>query len=187
MSRALPLWAALTVLCAATDAAAEERALRPPFGLAWDQGAIALEEAILGANARIVSRKREAGNGESWQVEGLPQIALRRARFELRKQKLAGIELEYGKDDWNAGNYDGFVKSVRTRLEEKLGKGTVIARRQDSDKGILQTVLGYRWTAPGGSVELVYFAAQDPKNLYRTVSLHYVAPPAAAGEPAGSR
>ena len=152
-----------------------DRALRPPFGLAWNVGSLDLEVALVGANGQIITRKREAGGGEMWFVEGLPQLALQRAKFQLRKDRLAGVELEYGKPDWTAANYDGFMKSVRQRLEEKHGSGRQIARRQDSDKGVLQTLIGYRWEVAGGSIELVYFAAQSPANLFRTVSLHYAA------------
>ena len=156
---------------------AEDRELRPPFGLAWDATAIDLEMALVGANGQIVTRKKEAGDGETWFVEGLPQLALQRAKFQLRKDKLAGVELEYGKADWTPANYDGFMKSVRQRLEEKHGPGTQIARKQDSDRGVLQTLVGYRWDVTGGSIELVYFAAQSPVNVFRTVSLHYAAAP----------
>ncbi len=158
-----------------STAAATDRELQPPFGLAWNLGSLDLEMALVGANGQIVTRKKEAGDGETWFVEGLPQLALQRAKFQLRKDKLAGIELEYGKADWTAANYDGFVKSVRQRIEEKHGVGTQIARKQDSDRGVLQTLLGYRWTVAGGSIELVYFAAQSPVNMFRTVSLHYAA------------
>ena len=173
-----PLLLALgAFLCLPPAAHAVPRDLTPPFGLSWNQTALDLEEAIIGANAKIISRKREAGGGEVWQVEGLPQLALRRANFQLRKDHLAGVQLEYGKDDWTAANYDGFVKSVRQRLDEKFGAGKLVARKQDSEHGVLQTVLGYRWELPGGSVEVIYFAAQNSDNIYRTVSLHYAAPP----------
>ena len=170
------LWCAMApgILCAAGGE------LRPPFGLAWEATAIDLEMALVGANGQIVTRKKDAGDGETWFVEGLPQIALQRAKFQLRKDKLAGVELEYGKADWTPANYDGFMKSVRQRLEEKHGPGAQIARKQDSDRGVLQTLVGYRWDVTGGSIELVYFAAQSPVNVFRTVSLHYAVE---SGEP----
>ena len=154
-----------------------DKELRPPFGLTWNARGIDLEMALVGANGNIVTRKKEPGDGEMWLVEGLPQLALQRARFHLRKDRLAGVELEYGKDDWTAANYDGFMKSVRQRLEEKHGNGVQIARKQATEKGVLQTLVGYRWTLTGGSIELVYFAAQNPANLFRTISLHYAAAP----------
>ena len=158
-------------------ARAVDRDLRPPFGLTWDLRAIDLEIALVGANGQIMTRKKEAGDGETWFVEGLPQLALQRAKFHLRKDRLSGVELEYGKADWTAANYDGFMKSVRQRIEEKHGAGTQIARKQASDRGVLQTLVGYRWAVTGGSIELVYFAAQNPTNLFRTISVHYSAAP----------
>ena len=173
--------AALALRCAAMlgllscPVRADDRELRPPFGLAWNVRSLDLEMALVGANGQIVTRKKEAGDGETWFVEGLPQLALQRAKFQLRKDKLAGVELEYGKPDWTAANYDGFMKSVRQRIEEKHGPGAQVARKKDSEHGILQTMVGYRWNVSGGSIELVYFAAQSPANLFRTVSLHYAA------------
>ena len=123
---------------------ADDRELRPPFGLAWNVRSLDLEMALVGANGQIVTRKKEAGDGETWFVEGLPQLALQRAKFQLRKDKLAGVELEYGKADWTAANYDGFMKSVRQRIEEMHGPGAQVARKKDSDHGILQTMVGYR-------------------------------------------
>ena len=154
-----------------------DKELRPPFGLAWNARGIDLEMALVGANGNIVTRKKEPADGEMWLVEGLPQMALRRAKFLLLKDRLSGVELEYGKDDWTAANYDGFMKSVRQRLEEKHGNGVQIARKQATEKGVLQTLVGYRWVVTGGSIELVYFAAQNPANLFRTISLHYAAAP----------
>jgi hypothetical protein len=153
--------------------------IRPPFGLAWDKPAIELEEALMGGSGRIVERKRIAGGGESWQVEGLPQPALQRTVFHLRNHLLSGVELQYGKDDWTPENYDAFMQSVKTQLEAKHGPGVLIARKQETERGLLQTLLGYRWEAESGAIELVYFAAQNPSNTFRTVSLHYAAPRAA--------
>ena len=183
MTRSSPLFkvrrAAAALSCAVIvgllpcPAHAADGEFRPPFGLAWNVSSLDLEMALVGANGEIITRKKEAGDSETWFVEGLPQLALQRAKFQLRKDRLAGVELEYGKADWTAANYDGFMKSVRQRIEEKHGAGKQIARKQDSDKGVLQTLVGYRWDVAGGSIELMYFAAQSPANLFRTVSLHY--------------
>ncbi len=187
---ALALSVALSLCHIPCSAEPAGKELRPPFGLTWNARGIDLEMALVGANGNIVSRKKETGDGEMWLVEGLPQIALQRAKFHLVKDRLSGVELEYGKEDWTAANYDGFMKSVRQRIEEKHGAGVQIARKQASEKGVLQTLVGYRWNITGGSLELVYFAAQNPANLFRTISLHYAAEPpeepaeAAKAEPA---
>ncbi len=149
--------------------------MQPPFGLAWGETALQLEEALLAANAQVVERKKASGGGETWQVAGLRQIALQRVAFHLRGGNLAGVELQYGKADWTPANYDSFMQSIRQRLEEKHGPGKLVARKQDSERGILQTLLGYRWELSGGAIEIMYFAAQNPANLFRTVSLHYSA------------
>jgi hypothetical protein len=156
--------------------------IRPPFGLTWDEPELELEQSLLGGSGRIVERKKTRGEGESWYVEGFRQPALQRATFHLRHRRLAGVELQYGKEDWTAEAYEQFMESVRQGLEAKFGAGALIARKQDTERGLLQTLLGYRWEQPSGSIELVYFAAQNPENLYRAVSLHYSAPIAAAPE-----
>lgn len=161
---------------------ANEPPIRPPFGLTWDEPELELEEALLGGSGRIVERKKTRGEGETWYVEGLPQAALQRATFHLRSHRLVGVELQYGKEDWSAETYEDFMESVRKGLEAKFGAGALIARKQDTERGLLQTLLGYRWEQPTGSIELVYFAAQNPENLYRAVSVHYAAPLAAAPE-----
>jgi hypothetical protein len=181
-SFAVAAFAAIACFAATPAPGADELPVRPPFGLEWGESAIPLEQALLGAGGKIVERAKGGGGTETWQVEGLPQLALRRAVFELRDGKLTAVELQYGKDDWTAANYDGFVQNVRQRIEEKRGAGKLIARKQETERGILQTLLGYRWDLPSGSLELVYFAAQNPANLYRTVSLRYAAPPPAAAE-----
>ena len=181
--RASLAWSlALRVCLMPCSAEPAEKELRPPFGLTWKARGIDLEMALVGANGNIVTRQKEPGDGEMWLVEGLPQLALQRAKFHLSKDRLSGVELEYGKADWTAANYDGFMKSVRQRIDEKHGAGTQIARKQASEHGVLQTLVGYRWNVAGGSIELVYFAAQNPGNLFRTISLHYAAEPPA--EPA---
>lgn len=176
------IFATLLVLAVARLSAADA-VIRPPFGLEWHKPAIELEEALMGGSGRIVERKRFAGGGESWQVDGLPQPALQRAVFHLPKHKLAGVELQYGKEDWGPENYDALMQSVKAQLEAKYGAGVLIARKQDTERGLLQTLLGYRWETASGSIELVYFAAQNPNNVYRAVSLHYSAPVPATNPP----
>jgi hypothetical protein len=172
-SARLLVWTWLILLLATGHAQPE---MQPPFGLAWGKPALELEEALLGGSGHIVERKRIAGGGESWHVEGLPQPALQRTVFHLPKHRLAGVELQYGKEDWAPENYDALMQSVKAQLETKFGAGMLIARKQDTERGVLQTLLGYRWESASGSIELVYFAAQNPDNLYRAVSLHYSAP-----------
>jgi len=170
------LAAVVGLLLGWASAPGAEPALRPPFQLAWDQTAIDLEEALLGGSGRIVERKRLPGGGESWTVEGLPQPALQRAIFHLPKHQLAAVELQYGKPEWTSEDFEALMQSVKTGLEQRYGPGVLIARKQDSARGVLQTLLGYRWEATAGAIELVYFAAQNPDNLFRAVSLHYFGP-----------
>lgn len=153
--------------------AGEDGEIQPPFNLQWGEAALRLEEALLGTSAKIVERSRAAGGREIWKVDGLPGIALQRVSFHLRDAGLAEVELQYWKDDWSPATYEEFMQSVRRQIEARHGLGKPIARQQDAARGVTKTLLGHRWESGGSALELYYFAAQDPKNVFRTLSLHY--------------
>lgn len=180
----LSAFAAIAALCGPSATGAGGGEIEPPFGLKWNESAVRLEESLLGANAKITERHKAAGGREIWKVEGLPQIALQRALFHLREGLLVEIELQYWKDDWSPATYDEFMLSTRRRLEEKHGRGASIARQQDTEHGVMKTLVGYRWQVGESAIELIYFSAQDPKNLFRTISLHYKSPTANPPAPA---
>ena len=153
--------------------AVEGGEIQPPFNLQWGEAALRLEEALLGTSAKIMERSRAAGGREIWKVDGLPGIALQRVSFHLRDAGLVEVELQYWKDDWSPATYEEFMQSVRRQIEEKHGPGKPIARQQDAERGVMRTLVGHRWESGSTAIELYFFAAQDPKNLFRTISLHY--------------
>lgn len=169
----------------AHPADAAESEILPPFNLRWNQSPVELEEQLLATSAKIVERKK-AATGEDWQVEGLEGIALSRCVFELRGGGLAGVELQYRKDDWSPATYEEFMRSTRRRIESKRGPGQELTRQQQTERGIMKTLLGYRWESTGGSIELIYFAAENEKDIFRLISLHYrCAPPSPPATPQG--
>ena len=155
--------------------AGADEEIQPPFHLKWGEHALRLEEALLGTNAKIIERTKVAGGREIWKVDGLPGIALQRVNFHLREGRLVEVELQYWKNDWSPATYEEFMQSVRRRLEEKHGPGQAVTRQQETERAIMKTLIGHRWESGGRAIELYYFAAQDPKNLFRTISLHYQA------------
>ena len=157
--------------------------IQPPFNLKWGEPALRLEEALLGTSARIAERGRTSGGGEVWKVEGLPGIALQGVSFHVREGRLVEVELQYSKADWSAATYEEFMQNVRRRIEESHGMGKPITRQRETERGIIKTLVGHRWESGGSALELYFFAAEDPKNVFRSISLHYKGPAApAAGD-----
>jgi hypothetical protein len=172
------LLACHTRLLGQDDGSAE---IRPPFGLAWGESADLLETAIAQAGGKIIQRHKTGADSEVWEVKGLEQKALQTANFSLTAGKLSEVELQYWKEDWSAQTYDEFMQRARKYLEDKHGPGRLLARRQESEgKGLRKTLVGYRWEKQTAAIELYYFSAQDPKNLFRSLSLHYKSPTGAA-------
>lgn len=165
--------AALVVLTSSRLPARAEGEIAPPFNLKWGEPALRLEEALLGTSARIAERSQTKGGGEVWKVDGLPGIALQRVSFHLRAGKLVEVELQYSKEDWSAATYEEFMQNVRRRIEERHGPGKPITHQRETDRGILKTLVGYRWESDGGALELYFFAAENAENAFRSVSLHY--------------
>ncbi|MCX6978056.1 MAG: hypothetical protein NTX04_09005, partial [Verrucomicrobia bacterium] len=145
--------------------------LAPPFRLHWGESAIHLEEALLGTTAKIVERQTLPDSREVWKVQGLPGIALQQVNFYLHKSQLVEVELQYWKDDWSPQTYEEFMQNVRQGLEEKFQAGKPLTRQQSTEHGIARTLLGFRWEVGPAAIELFYFAAQDPKNVFRSISL----------------
>ena len=166
---------AVALLASSRLRASDDAEIQPPCNLKWGEPALRLEEALLGTSARIVERTKAAGGREIWKVEGLPGIALQRVNFQLREGKLVEVEIQYWKQDWSPATYEEFMQSVRRQLDEKHGPGKPTTRQQDAERGVMKTLVGHRWESGGTLIELYYFAAQDPKNVFRTLSLHYKA------------
>ncbi|MCE9610072.1 MAG: hypothetical protein K8R23_07670 [Chthoniobacter sp.] len=170
---------ALAVLAVRPVPARADGEIAPPFNLKWGEPALRLEEALLGTSARIAERSKTRGGGEVWKVDGLPGIALQRVSFHLRAGKLVEVELQYSKEDWSAATYEEFMQNVRRRIEERHGPGKPITRQRETERGIMKTLVGFRWDSGGGALELYFFAAENAENVFRSVSLHYQSPTSA--------
>jgi hypothetical protein len=150
--------------------AAEE--IKPPFGLQWGESATRLEKLLTGAKARVTD-KREVEGRTAWTVEGLLQDGLRRTIFYFKSGQLVEVELQYQSDEWDTAKYDEFMGSVRRRIEQKYGPGQLIARQKTPEGAVMQTLVGYKWNTNNTAIELIYFAAENSTQIYRTVSVHY--------------
>lgn len=172
MTRALSIWLLAFVLthAAASRSSAEE--IKPPFNLRWGETANRLEGLLKGAKATIVARRSIEGR-EAWDVEGLVQAGLKRTVFYFMAGELVEVELQYQKDDWDEAKYDGFMGDIRRRLEQRYGQGQLVARKKEPSGDVMQTIVGWKWNQNNTAIELVYFSAQSPSQVFRTLSVHY--------------
>jgi hypothetical protein len=148
--------------------------INPPFGLRWGETAQRLERLLGGAKATIVD-KRFVDGKEAWDVEGLLQTGLKRTVFYFHRGELVEVELQYQQDGWDDAHYTGLMEDVRKRLQQKYGDGQLIARRteQAPQSDVTQKIIGYKWNQNNTAIELVYFAAANTSQSFRTLSVHY--------------
>lgn len=158
--------------------ATEGSDIRPPFGLMWGLELQRVEESVRAAGGHVVERQVTGAGEERWSVEGIPQDGLQRALFTFGGGHLTGVELQYGSQEWDAPMYDEFMRRVRAALDREHGSGRMIVHQRVPGASVLKTMVGYSWAGGARSVSLIYFAAQDERNLFRLVSLHYSAKPA---------
>lgn len=149
--------------------------IQPPFGLVWGLPLQRVEDSVLSAGGQIVERSEGNSGEERWTVEGIAQDGLQRVLFTFTGGRLTGVELQYGKAEWDTRTYEAFMRRVREGLDAEHGPGHLLVRQRTPDPGVLKTLLGYSWSGRNQTVSLIYFSAQDQRNLFRMISLHYFA------------
>ena len=148
--------------------------IEPPFGLTWGMSKESLTTLLKGANAKVVE-KRVVGGRDAWNVEGLIQTNLHQTVFFFRNNGLVEVELQYQNNNWLDSDYNSFMSELRMKLEAKFGSGKLIARSKNPQGDVIQTLTGYEWVQPASAIQLVYFSAESPSQVFRLVSLHYKA------------
>jgi len=167
--------ALLLALCLATPGALRAAdQITPPFGLEWGVTKDRLATLLKGANAKVV-QKRVMGSRDVWEVEGLIQTHLHQTVFFFKNDGLVEVELQYQDNAWLDTDYNSFMGQLRMSLEAKFGAGKLIARSKSPQGDVIQTITGYEWVQPDSAIQLVYFSAESPSQVYRMVSLHYKA------------
>lgn len=162
----------LFCLCGSIAAYAVD--IDPPFGLQWQQAQGRVEKLLQGAKAKIVERRVLDGR-DMLTVEGLVQTNLKRTVFYFKNGGLVEVELQYQNAEWVDTDYNSYLGQLRLKVEARYGQGALIARGKTQKGDVVQTLVGYQWTKTSGSIEVIYFAAESPSQVYRTVSLHYKA------------
>ena len=171
--RAWVLWLVAGLLGLAEAPAAFSQQINPPFGLHWDEGQKQSAKIIDRAGARIVDKGVVQGR-EAWTIEGLIQPALQRTILYFGAEKsLVEVELQYQHPDWDLVAYEEFLNGARERLEARYGPATVLAKDKKPEGDVMQTIVGYQWQQPSGSIQLFFFSAERNNDVYRSVSLHY--------------
>ncbi len=148
--------------------------MRPPFGLDWGESQQRMQSLLTGAKAKIVERRVLEGR-DMWIVEGLVQTNLKQTVFYFRNGGLVEVELRYQNSNWVDTEYNAFLSQLRGKVESRFGQGKLIARSKAPVGDVTQTLVGYRWSKGETQMEIIYFAAENPSQVYRTVSLHYKA------------
>jgi hypothetical protein len=162
---------ALMIVSSVGARALEE--IKPPFGLTWGETAVRLERLLTGAKAKIVERRKLEDGREAWYVEGLIQQGLKRTVFYFRGGQLVEVELQYQKPDWDQEKYDAYMSQVRSVLDRRYGPGQLLARKTEPAGDVLQTVVGWKWNQNNAAIEMYYYSAEDPAQVFRTLSVHY--------------
>jgi hypothetical protein len=160
------------LLWTAVEARAVEE-IKPPFGLAWGETATRLERLLTGAKAKIVERRKLSDGRDAWYVEGLVQPGLQRTIFYFRGAQLMEVELQYQKPDWEQAQYDGYMSQVRSALDRRYGQGQLLTRKTEPAGDVLQTVVGWKWNYNNAAIEMFYYSAENPQQVFRTLSVHY--------------
>ncbi len=148
----------------------------PPFGLDWGVSQERLGKMLTGSKATVVEKGVDSEGRERWAVEGLVQTNLKLTIFYFRNEGLAEVELQYSSPGWTGTEYNDYLGQLRQKLEQRYGTGRLLQRARSVEAGVVQILVGYVWGEGGNTqIKLVYFAAETPAQVYRTVSLHYKA------------
>ena len=172
MMRVLPAIIFALIFCANPALALED--IPPPFGFRWNDPAAKVEQVLVAAKAKIVTREPKEKR-ELWTVEGLVQPGLKRTLFKFKEGFLIEVELQYEYDKWTIENYNDRMGEIRRYFDGKFGTGKLVSRTRDTDSDVIQTLVGYQWIVGGTMLELFYFSAQRDALVYRTITVTYKA------------
>jgi hypothetical protein len=165
--------AALALLSSAVLARAVDD-IPPPFGFHWNDSMTRVEQVLVGAKAKIVTRDRKEKR-DVWTVEGLVQPGLKRTLFTFRDGALVEVELQYEYPDWSIERYNDRMGEIRRYFDAKFGTGKLVSRARDTDSDVIQTLVGYQWIVGGTMLELFYFSAQRDMMVFRSITVTYKA------------
>ena len=167
-------WAASVALLISVFPAWAVDDIPPPFGFHWNDSMTKVEQVLLGAKAKIVTKIRKEKR-EVWTVEGLVQPGLKRTLFTFKEGFLVEVELQYEYPDWSIERYNDRMGEIRRYFDAKFGTGKLVSRSRDTDSDVIQTLVGYQWIVGGTMLELFYFSAQRDLMVFRSITVTYKA------------
>jgi hypothetical protein len=167
-------WAASVALLISALAARAADDIPPPFGFHWNDSMTKVEQVLLGAKAKIVTKERKEKR-DVWTVEGLVQPGLKRTLFTFKEGFLVEVELQYEYPDWSIEHYNDRMGEIRRYFDAKFGTGKLVSRSRDTDSDVIQTLVGYQWIVGGTMLELFYFSAQRDLMVFRSITVTYKA------------
>lgn len=169
------IFIALATVLTLTGPAAAVEDIPPPFGFHWNDPSARVEQILVGAKAKIVSKERNEKR-DVWTVEGLQQPGLVRTLFTFTKEGfLVGVELQYEYPSWSIERYNDRMGEIRRYFDAKFGTGKLVTRTRDNDSDVIQTLVGYQWIVAQTMLELFYFSAQKDPNVFRSITVTYKA------------
>ena len=145
--------------------------INPPFGLHWGETEERLERLLKGAKATIVQRKIVEGR-EAWDVERpapdwlaphgilLPQRRTRGGRTAIPERTIGTTRNMTV--SWAIS--ESASSSATARGSSSRGR-----RSRNSEGDITQTLVGWKWNQNNTAIELVYFSAVSPTQVFRTL------------------
>jgi hypothetical protein len=146
----------------------------PPFGFHWNDSMTKVEQVLVGAKAKIVTKEKKEKR-HVWTVEGLVQPGLKRTLFTFKEGFLVEVELQYEYPDWSIERYNERMGEIRRYFDAKFGTGKLVSRSRDTDSDVIQTLVGYQWIVSGTMLELFYFSAQRDPMIFRSITVTYKA------------
>lgn len=169
-----PWW--LAVLFCGLGMAVEAETLAPqevdpPLGLHWGERQKDVEATSPPVTERAVLQDRD-----TWTVEGFTQAGLKRAILYFGKGKtLDEVELQYEEPTWSFDDYQAFFGSARNSLRQQYGDPIVLARYKEPnhEQNVVETLVDLLWRSEGGSIQLIFYAAERDTNTWRMISLDY--------------
>jgi len=167
-------WAASVALLISALPARAVDDIPPPFGFHWNDSMTKVEQVLLGAKAKIVTKERKEKR-DVWTVEGLVQPGLKRTLFTFKEGFLVEVELQYEYPEWTIERYNDRMGEIRRYFDAKFGTGKLVSRSRDTDSDVIQTLVGYQWIVGGTMLELFYFSAQRDLMVFRSITVTYKA------------
>jgi hypothetical protein len=167
-------WAVLGAFLLAAISARAVEDIPPPFGFHWNDSMTKVEQVLVGAKAKIVTKEKKEKR-HIWTVEGLVQPGLKRTLFTFKEGFLVEVELQYEYPDWSIERYNDRMGEIRRYFDAKFGTGKLVSRSRDTDSDVIQTLVGYQWIVGGTMLELFYFSAQRDPMIFRSITVTYKA------------